>query len=81
VTHPERARDYLGHIADAIERARRYAAQAGSLKSLEQDELVQDAIVPTLAVIGEAAYSDCRCGDHPRRARASQCMDIRTYIR
>jgi uncharacterized protein with HEPN domain len=54
MTHPERAADYLEHIADAIDRARRYAGNVGSLAGLEQDQLVQDAIVRTLAVIGEA---------------------------
>jgi len=55
VTHPERARDYLEHIADAIERARRYAGRVKDLQGLEKDQLVQDAIVRALAVIGEAA--------------------------
>jgi len=54
VTHDERIEDYLKHIAAAIDRARRYAGSVGTLPRLEQDELVQDAIVRTLAVIGEA---------------------------
>jgi uncharacterized protein with HEPN domain len=54
VTHPERAADYLEHIVDAIDRARRYAGTVGNLAGLEQDLMVQDAIVRTLAVIGEA---------------------------
>ena len=54
MTHQERVADYLEHIADAIDRARRYAGNVGSLAGLEQDELVQDAIVRTLAVIDEA---------------------------
>jgi hypothetical protein len=41
-------RDYLKHIADAIERAIRYASSLQSLQALEQDELSQDAIVRTL---------------------------------
>lgn len=32
MTHPERARDYLEHIADAIERARRYAGRVKNLQ-------------------------------------------------
>ena len=55
MTHPERARDYLEHIADAIERVRRYAGRVKNLQGLEKDQLVQDAIVRALAVIGEAA--------------------------
>lgn len=55
MSHPERVEDYLEHIADAIERAIRYAGSLGSLVALEQDEQAQDAIVRTLSVIGEAA--------------------------
>jgi uncharacterized protein with HEPN domain len=55
MSHPERAEDYLEHIADAIERAIRYAANLQSLQALERDTLSQDAIVRTLTVIGEAA--------------------------
>jgi uncharacterized protein with HEPN domain len=55
VTHPERVTDYLEHIADAIDRATRYVGNLGSLAALEQDQQAQDAIVRTIAVIGEAA--------------------------
>jgi uncharacterized protein with HEPN domain len=54
MTRPERASDYLEHIASAIDRACRYAAHAGSVVRLEQDEQAQDAIVRTLMVVGEA---------------------------
>jgi uncharacterized protein with HEPN domain len=54
VTQAERVQDYLEHISDAIDRAHRYAGNVGSLARLEQDELFQDALVRTLAVIGEA---------------------------
>ncbi len=54
MTHPERSADYLGHIVDAIDRATRYAVSVGSLAGLEQNQMVQDAIVRTLSVIGEA---------------------------
>ena len=54
MTVPERAEDYLEHIASAIDRARRYAGHVVSLAGLEQDEQAQDAIVRTLAVVGEA---------------------------
>jgi len=53
--HPERVEDYLQHIASAIQRAIRYAGNSGTLKALEQDEQAQDAIIRTIAVIGEAA--------------------------
>lgn len=54
MTHPERAADYLEHIVDAIDRAHRYAGTVGTLAGLEQNPMAQDAIVRTLAVIGEA---------------------------
>ena len=55
MSHPERAEDYLEHIAGAIERAMRYTGDLPSLEALERDERAQDAIVRTLTVIGEAA--------------------------
>jgi uncharacterized protein with HEPN domain len=55
MTHPERVEDYLEHIADAIERAVRYVGNLANLQALEQDEQAQDAIVRTIAVVGEAA--------------------------
>ena len=54
MTHPERAAQYLEHIANAIDRARRYAGNVKTLEGLEQDEQAQDAIVRTLAIVGEA---------------------------
>lgn len=55
MTHPERVEDYLEHIADAIERATRYVGNLENLQALEQDQQAQDAIVRTIAVVGEAA--------------------------
>ncbi len=55
MTHPERVKDYLEHITDAIERATRYVGNLENLKALERDQQAQDAIVRTISVIGEAA--------------------------
>lgn len=55
MSHPDRVPDYLRHMIEAIQRAIRYAKKAGTLSALEHDEQAQDAIVRTLAVIGEAA--------------------------
>lgn len=55
MTHPERAGDYLEHIADAIGRAMRYVGNLPDVAALEKDQQAQDAIVRTIAVIGEAA--------------------------
>ena len=53
--HPDRVTDYLQHILDAIERATKYAAQAGSLEAFKTNPLLQDGIVRNIEVIGEAA--------------------------
>jgi uncharacterized protein with HEPN domain len=53
--HPERLEDYLDHIAEAITRATDYARPLQSIKELEQNQLVQDAIVRNIEIIGEAA--------------------------
>ncbi len=55
MSHPERIDDYLEHIANAIKRAMRYIGSLEGLAALDQDEQVQDAVVRTLTVIGEAA--------------------------
>jgi uncharacterized protein with HEPN domain len=48
--HPERVEDYLGHIAEAIERARSYVQPLPDLHAFEQNPLVQDAVVRNIAV-------------------------------
>lgn len=66
MTHPERVEDYLEHIADAIERATRYVGNLENLQALEQDQQAQDAIVRTLAVIGEGCKQDPKGGSWVR---------------
>ena len=54
-----RAADYLGHILQAIERIDRYTAEmdeAGFLNS----ELVQDAVIRNIEIVGEAANNILR---------------------
>ena len=46
--------DYLKHIVESIERVQRYTANLGEQEFL-QDQLVQDAVVRNIEVIGEAA--------------------------
>jgi uncharacterized protein with HEPN domain len=52
--HPERVEDYLGHIAEAIERARSYVQPLSDLHAFERNSLVQDAVVRNIEIIGEA---------------------------
>jgi uncharacterized protein with HEPN domain len=52
--HPERVEDYLGHIAEAIERARSYVQPLPDLHAFEQNPVVQDAVVRNIEIIGEA---------------------------
>jgi uncharacterized protein with HEPN domain len=53
--HPERVEDYLGHIAEAIDRATSYIEQSQSIEAFQQNPLVQDAVVRNIEIIGEAA--------------------------
>jgi uncharacterized protein with HEPN domain len=55
VKHPERAEDYLEHIAQAIDRATSYIKQFDSEKALQQNLQAQDAIARNIEIIGEAA--------------------------
>lgn len=49
-----RAKDYLSHIVDAIERIESYTSNIDENDFLE-NELVQDAVIRNLEVIGEAS--------------------------
>ena len=51
---PQRLVDYLGHIAEAIERIQRYCAGMDEASFLSS-EVVQDAVIRNLEVIGEAS--------------------------
>jgi uncharacterized protein with HEPN domain len=49
-----RVSDYLGHILAAIERIERYTADVDELGFLSS-ELIQDAVIRNIEIIGEAA--------------------------
>ncbi len=51
---PGRVRDYLGHIAEAIERIQRYTVGL-DLAGFQASLIVQDAVIRNLEVIGEAS--------------------------
>jgi uncharacterized protein with HEPN domain len=53
--HPDRVEDYLEHIAEAIERATSYLKPLQDLVELQQNQMVQDAVVRNIEIIGEAA--------------------------
>ena len=53
--HPERVEDYLGHIAEAIERATSYVAPLPDIDAFRQNPLIQDGVVRNIEIIGEAA--------------------------
>jgi uncharacterized protein with HEPN domain len=50
----QRASDYLGHILKAIERIERYTADIDEVAFLNS-ELVQDAVIRNIEIIGEAS--------------------------
>lgn len=52
----QRLHDYLSHIIQAIERIESYTADIGEVAFL-QNELVQDAVIRNLEVIGEASHN------------------------
>lgn len=56
-----RIADYLAHICQAIERIHRYT-QCGETAFL-QDEMIQDAVIRNIEIIGEAARNIER--NHP----------------
>jgi uncharacterized protein with HEPN domain len=49
-----RVPDYLGHMLDAIHRIQRYV-QGMSGSAFKDDQLVQDAVIRNIEIIGEAA--------------------------
>lgn len=51
---PPRLVDYLRHMLEACERVTVYASGLNE-KSFELNELVQDAVIPNIEVIGEAS--------------------------
>jgi uncharacterized protein with HEPN domain len=52
---PERVEDCPEHIAEAIERATSYLKPLPNLEALQQNQMVQDAVVRNIEIIGEAA--------------------------
>ena len=51
-----RVPDYLGHILAAIERIERHTADVDELGFLNS-ELIQDAVIRNIEIIGEASYN------------------------
>jgi len=64
---PQRLPDYLGHILEAIQRIERYVAGLDE-KAFLASEIVQDAVIRNLEVIGEASRNIERV--HPGYAAA-----------
>lgn len=51
---PQRLADYLGHLLEAIQRVERYSAGIDEV-AFVASEIVQDAVIRNLEVIGEAS--------------------------
>jgi uncharacterized protein with HEPN domain len=60
--HDQRLPDYLRHIVEAIDRIERYTVGLDEA-AFRASELVQDAVIRNLEVIGEASRNITR--DHP----------------
>lgn len=52
--HEDRAKDYLLHMIDALDRILKYTAGRTEEEFLS-DELVQDAVLRNIGIVGEAA--------------------------
>lgn len=59
MTDATRIPDYLGHILQAIERIERHTADVDEMAFLSS-ELIQDAVIRNLEIIGEAANNVLR---------------------
>jgi uncharacterized protein with HEPN domain len=59
MTDTTRIPDYLGHILQAIERIERHTADVDEMAFLSS-ELIQDAVIRNLEIIGEAANNVLR---------------------
>ncbi|OWW21855.1 DUF86 domain-containing protein [Noviherbaspirillum denitrificans] len=55
-----RVPDYLEHIQQAIERIRRYTEEMDETAFL-QNEMVQDAVIRNIEIVGEAANNIGKC--------------------
>lgn len=71
----QRLADYLAHILEAIERIESYTANVAKLAFLE-NQLVQDAVIRNLEVIGEASNNIAKrhpafAAEHPELPLAS----------
>jgi uncharacterized protein with HEPN domain len=66
-TKPSRVNDYLGHILQAIARIQRYTAGMDGV-AFASNELIQDAVIRNLEIIGEASRNIAR--DDPAFAAA-----------
>lgn len=64
---PQRLQDYLGHMLEALQRIERYAAGL-DMQTFLSSEIVQDAVIRNLEVIGEASRNIERV--HPGYAAA-----------
>ncbi len=53
-SHPERIEDYLEHIQTALARIQKYTENV-DLNGFINNEIIQDAVIRNLEVIGEAA--------------------------
>jgi uncharacterized protein with HEPN domain len=87
--HPERAEDYLAHIAEGIARAMDYVRDMADFVAFEKDRRTQDAVIRNIEVVGEAVSKIQRVSpefiaSHPdlpwARMRAMRNVAIHEYF-
>ena len=88
MTKALRVPDYLGHILKAIERIERYTANMDEATFLNS-ELVQDAVIRNIEIIGEASNNILRAApefafqhnDVPRAGYLHDAQPRRAWLR
>ena len=87
--HPERIKEYLEHISEAIDRAIGYLQDNADFASFQEDHRNQDAVVRNIEIIGEAASRIQKSGpeftvQHPEvpwtQMRAMRNLVIHEYF-
>jgi uncharacterized protein with HEPN domain len=77
--HPERVEDYLGHIAQAIERASSYLQPLPDFEAFRNNQQVQDAAVRNLEIIGRGiAHHMWYTFD--RKSKDSHALRMRSFL-
>ena len=74
-----RVADYIEHILSAIDRINRHIAGV-EMQQFISSELIQDAVIRNLEVIGEAANKLDKLGSDVKLVHSSQMISLRNRL-